>query len=80
MGRDLKLTTHPLIPVQENADICFHSPINLHGVVINYLIIGTVTPGVKRTGLDADHSTSNTGVKKTWIYISTPHKPSWNRN
>jgi hypothetical protein len=29
---------------QENMDLCIHSPIRLHGVVLNYLSIGTTLP------------------------------------
>jgi hypothetical protein len=58
--------------VQENVDIYNNSPIRLHGIVINYLIIGTAFPGVKGTRPVADNTPNYTGVKKTWINISTP--------
>jgi hypothetical protein len=39
---------------------------------------GTVSPEMKRQGRDADYSTPTSDeVKKTWIYTSTPHTPSW---
>jgi hypothetical protein len=39
---------------------------------------GLFPRGVKRQGGEADHSSPASGeVKKTWIYISTPHTPSW---
>jgi hypothetical protein len=35
-------------------------------------------PGIKRPGRKADHGPpTNDKVKKTWIYTSTPHTPSW---
>jgi hypothetical protein len=34
---------------------------------------GALSPGVKQPGLEADHSPpTSAGVKKTWIYTSTP--------
>jgi hypothetical protein len=34
--------------------------------------------GVKWPGRETDHSPSTSAqVKKKWIYISTPHMPSW---
>jgi hypothetical protein len=39
---------------------------------------GDLSPGVKRQKREADHLPSTTAqVKKTWIYTSTPHTPSW---
>jgi hypothetical protein len=41
-------------------------------------IPGALSPEIKRPGREADHSSPNTvEVKKTWIYTSTPHIPSW---
>jgi hypothetical protein len=37
------------------------------------MVTGCCFPGVKRPGLEADHSPlTNDVVKKTWAYISTP--------
>jgi hypothetical protein len=34
---------------------------------------GALSPGVKRSGREADHSTPTSAeVKKTWVYTSTP--------
>jgi hypothetical protein len=34
---------------------------------------GTLSPGVKRQGREADHSAPASGeVKKMWVYTSTP--------
>jgi hypothetical protein len=52
-------------------DVCIHSPIPLHGVVIYYLSIGSFSPGVKRPGPENYHSSTNIAIKKTWIYTST---------
>jgi hypothetical protein len=39
---------------------------------------GGFCPGVKRPGREADHSPPTSAeVKKTWIYTSSPHTPSW---
>jgi hypothetical protein len=36
-------------------------------------VLGTLFPGVKREGREADHSSSvSAEVKKIWIYTSTP--------
>jgi hypothetical protein len=36
-------------------------------------VSGTLSPGVKRPGCEADHSPpTNAEVKKIWIYTSTP--------
>jgi hypothetical protein len=36
------------------------------------------SPGVKRQGLEADHSPPTSAeVKKMWAYTSTPRTPSW---
>jgi hypothetical protein len=41
-------------------------------------ILGTLSPGVMRPGREADYSPpASSKVKKTWIYTSTPHTPSW---
>jgi hypothetical protein len=41
-------------------------------------VTGALSPGVKRQGREDDHSPpTNTGVKKIWIYTSTPHTASW---
>jgi hypothetical protein len=38
---------------------------------------GPLCPKVKQPGRESDHSPSTSAeVKKTWIYISTPHTPS----
>jgi hypothetical protein len=34
-------------------------------------VLGAVSPGVKRPGLEAAHSPTSAKVKKTWIYTST---------
>jgi hypothetical protein len=35
-------------------------------------VLGAISPGVKRTGREADHLTpTNAEVKKTWVYTST---------
>jgi hypothetical protein len=37
-------------------------------------VSGAIFPGIKRSGLEADHSPPNNAeVKKTWIYTSTPN-------
>jgi hypothetical protein len=37
------------------------------------MVLGALSPGVKRPGREADHSPSTSAeVKKTWIYTSTP--------
>jgi hypothetical protein len=37
-----------------------------------------LSPGVKRSGRDADHSArTSVEVKKMWIDTTTPHTPSW---
>jgi hypothetical protein len=34
---------------------------------------GAVSPGIKQSGLEADHSPPTSAeVKKTWVYTSTP--------
>jgi hypothetical protein len=39
---------------------------------------GALSPGVKPQGCEADHSPpASAGVKKMWIYTSTPRTPSW---
>jgi hypothetical protein len=39
---------------------------------------GALSPGVKRPGREADHSPQTSAeVKKTWVYTSLPHTPSW---
>jgi hypothetical protein len=39
---------------------------------------GPLSPWVKRPGREADHSPPTSAeVKKMWIYLSTPHAPSW---
>jgi hypothetical protein len=39
---------------------------------------GALSPGVKRPGCEVDHSPQTSAeVRKTWIYTSTPHTPSW---
>jgi hypothetical protein len=36
-------------------------------------VLGALSPGVKRLGREADHSSlASAEVKKTWIYTSTP--------
>jgi hypothetical protein len=41
-------------------------------------VAGALSPGVKRQGRDADHSlTASTEIKKSLIYTSAPHTPSW---
>jgi hypothetical protein len=52
-------------------DICIHSPIPLHGVVIKYLSIGSNFNGDKLPGPENYHSPTNTGVKKTWMNKQT---------
>jgi hypothetical protein len=42
------------------------------------MVIGPLSPGVKRLGHEADHSPpSSAEVKNTWIYTSTPQNSSW---
>jgi hypothetical protein len=53
-------------------DLYINIKISLHGILINYLSIGTAFPELKRTGPDSEHSPNKSGVKKTWIYTSTP--------
>jgi hypothetical protein len=36
-------------------------------------ISGALSPKVKRSGREADHSPTSARVNKTWIYTSTPH-------
>jgi hypothetical protein len=37
-----------------------------------------LSPGVKRSGREVDHSPPTSAeVKRMWIYTSTPHTPSW---
>jgi hypothetical protein len=39
---------------------------------------GALSSGVKRPEREVDHSPPTSAkVKKMWIYISTPHTPSW---
>jgi hypothetical protein len=39
---------------------------------------GALSPGVKRPGREADHSSPTSAeVKKMWIYTSIPHTPLW---
>jgi hypothetical protein len=39
---------------------------------------GALSPGIKRQGREAKHSSPTTvEVKKIWIYTSSPHTPSW---
>jgi hypothetical protein len=39
---------------------------------------GATSPGVRRQGLEADHSPpTSVGVKKTWICTSTPPTSPW---
>jgi hypothetical protein len=41
-------------------------------------ILGTLTPGVKRPGLEAGHSPpSSAKDTNAWSYIPTPHMSSW---
>jgi hypothetical protein len=41
--------------------------------LINFLVLGAVSLGVKRPGREADHSPATSAkVKNTWIYTSTP--------
>jgi hypothetical protein len=41
-------------------------------------VTGACSLGVKRPGREADYSPpASAEVKKIWIYISTPHTPSW---
>jgi hypothetical protein len=40
--------------------------------------LGALSPGVKQSGHEADHSPpSSAEVKNVWSYISIPHMPSW---
>jgi hypothetical protein len=44
-------------------------------------IPGTLSPGIKRQGPKADHSSpASAEVKKVWIYTSIPHTPSYRDN
>jgi hypothetical protein len=39
---------------------------------------GALSPGVKRPGLEVDHSPpASAEFKNMWMYTSTPHTPSW---
>jgi hypothetical protein len=39
---------------------------------------GVLSPGLKLPGREADYSPPTSAeVKKIWIFISTPHRPSW---
>jgi hypothetical protein len=41
-------------------------------------VTGVLCRGLKQSGREIDHSPLTTSeVKKMWIYISTPHTPSW---
>jgi hypothetical protein len=56
-----------LAAVTMNVDLCIYCHIRLHCVIIDYLRLERTFPGVRRPGPEADHSTTNNGVKKTWI-------------
>jgi hypothetical protein len=49
-----------------------HSPMDLHGLLQGKLLPGALSPGVKRSGREADHSPATSAeVNQMWIYTST---------
>jgi hypothetical protein len=53
-------------------DLYINIHIRLYGILIKFLRIGTAFLGVRRVDPEAENSPTITGVKKTWIYTSTP--------
>jgi hypothetical protein len=71
----VKLTTYrQLVPSQENLDLYVHSPIHLHGVVLNLLCTGTTLPLFHsdwlRAGRPRDRSSSPCRVKNL-LHVQT---------
>jgi hypothetical protein len=68
------------VPVASRILVSPYRPDRLSGPPTSYPMDtgGLFPPGVKRQRREADHSLpTSSEVRKTWIYISTPHTPSW---